>query len=257
MSMFPIKGIKALPLEMVRTMPHLKTSGVYCIVSPTHKKYFGKSKNIYKRILQYLNGHSKGQRRLYHSFNCHGIDKHYFCVVEFCKIEELNAIESYYIKFYGTHKGELNLTTGGEGYEISEETREIKRRQLLEKNPMKGKTHTPEVKELLRQITMGNIEKIRESSRITSTGRVFSKESREKKSKSLMGHPVSDEVKNRLRLLRSKPVDQYDMQGAIVASFSSAKEARLKTGIQNVSICAAGKYKQAGGFIWKYKYNIQ
>lgn len=54
--------------------------------------------------------------------------------------------------------------------------------------------------------------------------------------------------------LKYKPVIQYTKDGKLVQKYSSAKEASAKTGICRSSICFClkGRYKLAGGFIWKY-----
>ena len=52
-----------------------------------------------------------------------------------------------------------------------------------------------------------------------------------------------------------KPVSQYTLDGRLIASFSSGKEASIKTGANHSHImeCCAGKrYKTVGGYIWKY-----
>lgn len=55
-----------------------------------------------------------------------------------------------------------------------------------------------------------------------------------------------------------QPVNQYDMDGTLMHTYSSAKEAERVTGIDQSSIrkCCKGEgnYKSAGGFIWKYKH---
>lgn len=126
-----------------------------------------------------------------------------------------------------------------------------------EKNPMYGKKWSEEQKTARRKWLSENVETIREKARISSTGRVYSKESREKKSRSLMGHPVSDKVKDTLRKCRSLAVLQFDLNGMFIKEFTSAKIARIETGSHNVSECAKGSLKTSGGFIWKYKKDIQ
>lgn len=115
MSMYPISGIEAIPLRRVLDMHHLKTSGIYCIVSPTGKKYFGQSVNMHRRIRAYLYKNCPCQKVLYNSLVKHGSESHHFCVVEFCKPEELDSVERYYISLYGT-TNELNLTNGGKKF---------------------------------------------------------------------------------------------------------------------------------------------
>ena len=52
----------------------------------------------------------------------------------------------------------------------------------------------------------------------------------------------------------SKKINQYDLNGNLINTFYGINEAERKTGIFNQSIgqYALGKYKTAGGFIWKY-----
>ena len=52
-----------------------------------------------------------------------------------------------------------------------------------------------------------------------------------------------------------KPVEQYDLQGNLIAIYPSGIEAALQTGIDNTGICyvCKGKRKTAGGYKWRYK----
>lgn len=52
----------------------------------------------------------------------------------------------------------------------------------------------------------------------------------------------------------SKPVQMFDKQGNLLATFPSTMEAERVTGIWNGSIvkCCLGKRKSAGGYIWRY-----
>ena len=52
----------------------------------------------------------------------------------------------------------------------------------------------------------------------------------------------------------SKKINQFDLNGNLINSFYGTKEAERQTGIFNQSIgqCALGKYKTAGGYIWRY-----
>ena len=53
----------------------------------------------------------------------------------------------------------------------------------------------------------------------------------------------------------SKPIIQLTLNGEFVSEYPSAREAERQTGFSNGSInnCLKGRYKQYGGFIWKYK----
>lgn len=64
------------------------------------------------------------------------------------------------------------------------------------------------------------------------------------------GTPRSEETKRKLSI----PVAQYSKEGKLIAIYYAGKDASKQTGIRNSSIsnCCRGKYKSAGGFIWKY-----
>lgn len=53
---------------------------------------------------------------------------------------------------------------------------------------------------------------------------------------------------------QSRKVSQYDLQGNWIRNFDSIKEASilLKINDGNIGSCCLGKYRSAGGFIWKY-----
>ncbi|MDB5090878.1 MAG: hypothetical protein JWR09_4872 [Mucilaginibacter sp.] len=57
---------------------------------------------------------------------------------------------------------------------------------------------------------------------------------------------------------RCKPVEQYDLQGNLIAEFHSIKEASRQARIEDKAIIqvAKGLYKQWNGFVWKYKGGI-
>jgi len=103
-----------------------KICGIYKITSPTDKIYIGQSVNIYRRINHYMNIKCVDQPKLYHSLIKHGWNAHIFEIIRECEISELNNMEKYYIKFYNTFNTEygLNLTDGGEGANVTQETRE-------------------------------------------------------------------------------------------------------------------------------------
>lgn len=54
---------------------------------------------------------------------------------------------------------------------------------------------------------------------------------------------------------QSKPVLQYELDGTFVKEYPSVKEIERQKGYanSNISSCCRGFFKQAYGFIWKYK----
>lgn len=55
-------------------------------------------------------------------------------------------------------------------------------------------------------------------------------------------------------LSQGRKVSQYSLDGFLLASYDSANQASLISGIDHWSICACcrGEYRHAGGFQWKY-----
>lgn len=54
---------------------------------------------------------------------------------------------------------------------------------------------------------------------------------------------------------KARPVLQYSKDGFFISEYKSTREAMRQTGTQPsaITLCCQGKYKSAGGFIWKYK----
>ena len=50
-----------------------------------------------------------------------------------------------------------------------------------------------------------------------------------------------------------KSVSQYSINGILIATYNSVKEAFLNTRIRHISSCCREERKTAGGFIWKYE----
>ena len=54
---------------------------------------------------------------------------------------------------------------------------------------------------------------------------------------------------------RSIPILQFTKDGTLIKEWSSAHEACRQLGIacQNICACLKGRYKSAGGFVWRYR----
>lgn len=63
------------------------------IKSPSNRIYIGQSKNIERRFNEYMKGKTKGQIKLFNSFEKYGIKNHLFSIIEFCNENELNNRE--------------------------------------------------------------------------------------------------------------------------------------------------------------------
>ena len=76
-------------------------------------------------------------------------------------------------------------------------------------------------------------------------GKHHSEEAKQKMSAALKGKP---------NLALSKAVAQYTKTGEFIAEYASAYEAERQTKVNqgNICNCCNGKYKSAGGYIWRY-----
>jgi len=113
--------------------------GIYIIINIVNNKvYIGQSTMIEKRWLTERSGNCGA--KLKNAFQKYGIDNFQFSVLEECSKEELNEKEIAYIKLYNSIKNGYNITVGGEGhrlYENSEENRKQKEREYKTRNKEK------------------------------------------------------------------------------------------------------------------------
>lgn len=80
----------------------------------------------------------------------------------------------------------------------------------------------------------------------------------ETKAKISEGNKRADTHPMEQRINKSKPVDMFAKDGTYIRSFYGANEASRETGIAVSTICkvckdTTGRFKSAGGYIWKYK----
>ncbi len=154
-------------------------SGIYCIENKVNgKKYIGQSADILQRLRKHkeclLRNEHKNQY-LQNSWNKYGEFSFEFDIVEQCSEDETNNKEIYYIEFYKSMYNEngYNIEDGGNHPTVSQETREkisqANRNRIItdetreklkiafsgEKNPMFGKTHSPEIREKISVVLKG------------------------------------------------------------------------------------------------------
>ena len=62
-------------------------------------------------------------------------------------------------------------------------------------------------------------------------------------------------VCTKCQLPKSKPINQYNLQGIFIKTWKSGHEIKQVLGFDkgNISKACLKKYKQAYGFIWKFK----
>lgn len=165
--------------------------GIYKITSPTGRVYVGQSVDIKARFAKYRGLHCKGQRRLYASFEKHGIDLHDFDVIEVVQdINSLTKRERFWQEHYSA-TGPLGLncklvTNNCRSGRHSEETRKIMSESA------KGRKHTLEAKLKMSAAKIGR--KMPEEQRKAMIGRVQSESQVEKHRKRMIGNSFTKGV---------------------------------------------------------------
>ena len=85
-------------------------------------------------------------------------------------------------------------------------------------------------------------------------GQTFSEEHKRKISESNQGKKRSDITCKKIGKSKSKPVTQYSVDGAFVATYASAREAAAVTGAQagHISKVCKRQRQTAGGYCWSF-----
>jgi group I intron endonuclease len=213
--------------------------GIYKITSPSNKVYIGQSYNLLARELGYKRSKSKGQPKLYASFQKYGVDQHIFEVIhelpDDIDQDTLNNYEVLYWDFYSSVGVDmLNTKYPGTRGKHSKETR------LKLSIAHTGKFLTDEHKKKIGQ---------------SGKGRLHSEETKFKLSKQKLGYKNPSFGKVGFNSRDGHPVQQFDkITSELVNTFGSIRYASMETKISDTSIgrVCKGLAKSAGGFIFKY-----
>lgn len=237
--------------------------GIYKITNPKGKVYIGQSINIEERKRKYskLYKESIGPK-LFNSLTKYGWENHEFKLIQECSIEDLNTLETFYKKKilnkFNKDWGkvlflELHDKSGGPRSKL---VKDKIRKSKMGKNTKKIKQYDLE----------GNL--IKEWPSIISAEKVYGKGikdclSRKKyTSSNFIWRYEEDNVSiNDIERIKNKysshkkQVNQLDLEGNHIQTWSSTMEIQNILGYpnSNISRCCLGKQKTAYGFKWKYK----
>lgn len=196
--------------------------------------YIGGSTNLKHRNRDHFKPYRinrLGHLPIYRAMLEHGRENFEFEVIERTTEEDLNAREEYYINKYNTVEGGYNVVRTAHNMSDEEYVKGTHGEFFTKWN--KKQWQDEDYKQ-----------KMSKQSSEVQKERLKDPEYLAEKSKQLKKY--TDSIK--------KPVQQYDKQGNLIATFNGLREAGRQTGIQSSSIgkVANGKRKTAGGFVWKY-----
>lgn len=221
----------------------------YCVykhTSPDGRVYIGITSQKPEARWQSGNGY-KGNTYFTRSIKKHGWEKFtHEILYTGLTAEEAKETEISLIFEYQSNKRKFgyNISSGGEskaGTHISERQKRI----ISEAN--KGKIVSEETRK-----------KLSASSKRTWSNPEYVKHMREintGENNPVYGRKMTDEDKIKRK---AKSVIQYTKEGEFVAEYISIRDANSKTGVHrgDISKCCKEIFKQAGGYVWKYRDKI-
>lgn len=217
------------------------------------KVYIGQTSqhNVAARWMNHIKSINSGMDSyLIRAFKCHGLENFAFSVIAEVPDDHLDEAE---IDAISNNKSlspnGYNIREGGSRGKHSQESIEKIRESHI------GKTHTDETKEKLRHLNLGkkHTQESKDKTRQAMSGKPKPLEAIEKSAKARTGLKRSNEIKEKMSLSRQLEVEQWSLEGNYIQTYPSIKNAAIETGCNDISKCCRGKYKQSGGFVWKYK----
>lgn len=213
-------------------MKYMNT-GIYKWTSPSGKSYIGQAVNLERRKKEFIcnpfnyiytsnDSAIDRARKKYNDFS-----QWQYEVLEYTSIDQLDKREIYYIAYFDTtnsRKG-YNSTKGGDGTKGMQWGTEKQIESLRNRRSYKGENNP-------------------------NYGNHLSEESKQKIREAKIGTKQSIETIKK----KSKPVNQYTLDGTFIKTWIGASQAMKELGIDKSSISRVckGQKKSAGGFVWKY-----
>ncbi len=224
---------------------------IYKITSPNGKIYIGQTINKIQRKYHYNSGDFKQQIKLWNNtqfYKWNPADTYEIIEECYCGInkEFINERERYWIKYYDSFKNGLNCNEGGHGNLGHSPSKETLKKMSESK---KGIKHSEERNKRKSEITKGR--KHTDDAKLK-----MSKVKRER---------MNDNIKNKIRLglignkngigNKGTPKKVICLNNKKV--YNSIKEAAdmLDLHATNITNVCKGKYKQTGGYNFKYFKN--
>jgi group I intron endonuclease len=165
--------------------------------------------------------------------------------------DEVYLLEQKLIKEYGRKSINpsgllVNISEGGDGG--SKGVKWSYEQNKKRSESLKGKKHSQETKTLMRELKLGKqaSDKTKQKMSEIKSG---VKQPNISKARTGLKQPQSFFDK------KNKPVNQLSLNGELIQSFSSIKEANLSLNIKNgISACLNNRQSTAGGYKWQYRF---
>jgi group I intron endonuclease len=205
-----------------------------------------------KRWEGHVKSSQKGSSLIFHrAIQKHGSELFDHEVLEICETRIAGKLrEIFWIAkletFTNRNKG-YNMTPGGDGVtSLSPEDRE------KHKLATTAGVNRPEVKERVKRELKKALANPLIKQRMKLVQREIQSRPEAKKRFDEMKH--RPDVRKKKAKAQSKTVEQFSLNGELIAVFESAHQASNKTGVNRgyICACARGECKQASGFTWKY-----
>lgn len=253
----------------------MQKSGIYKITSKikSDRFYIGSAIDLKQRKRDHfkdLRKNKHGNSRLQNHYNKYGEQDLVFEVIEYVEYKtKLLEREQFYIDSLNPFFNICKVAGSLLGTKRSEETKKKMSLAKIGKPSSNKNRKLSEDHKYKLSISHFGLKRSDETRRKMSEnsgmkGRVSPKKglkcseiTRQKMSKSKMGRIVSEET--RLKISNSnpnrKPIIQLDLEYNFIREWLSLNEIKKQTGFSHtlISNTAKGKFKQAYGFIWKFK----
>jgi hypothetical protein len=227
---------------------------IYGLVCPISNeiRYIGKSDNPRKRLQEHLDERRRNHRGNWiQSLRAQGLAPT-LIILEETDTDLWQECERWHIAAARAQGHRLtNQTNGGEGGGILGRVLSATTRERIAA-ALRGRKRSPAANEKItayqRQKRVSDVTRQRISE--ARKGIQFSEETIEKLRHASTGNIQSDESLAK----RSKRVLQYDLDGNFIQEWPSVNAVE-RAGISHAATiiaCCKGKYRQAGGFIWRY-----
>jgi hypothetical protein len=197
---------------------------------PSGKKYIGKDKNNSSKYY----GSGTEIKKIIEKEGIHNLKKE---ILEEClNPSHLAEREEYWLNYFNVENNKNFLNKTNKSFGNSGQTEDGKNKIS---KALKGKKRSDEIKEKISKSKIG----------VKRGNYVIRKDKGIKRGKNKL---LSFYHSTRDRSSSYKPVFQYDLNGNFIKEYTSAKDAKEKTGFK-IQNALTGRVKFCGGYIWKYK----